>query len=887
MELLIYCGHTIHAQARSGVQRVVIEASKALMARANISLVKWDEMDGQLRYLDERDIRKLFGDSANASQLLNPCCHRVAYRFGDIVKSPHSSWLLFPEIPYHLPAGNEIFARIISQCREYGIRTAAIFYDLIPVRDDDYRTARAEHIAYMTELPLCDLVFPISHFAGNDLLDFFASLGTLTETQLADIRSRVIATPLGENREGEPWGNPLPVSGRPDDPVMVMVGTVEPRKQQTRLLKVLNDACHEHPELRRLKVEVFGSLHPSSAGELSTQISRNPKISFHHYGSEEQIDEAYRSAWFTAFPSRHEGYGLPIVESLRRGIPCITSNFGAMAEIASGGGCLTVDSMNDRALADALLQMISDTELRHRLGAEISSRPSRSWGDYAGDILATIQKVNAREKAAEQDFRSWLDASLDDNLTGTAGSMLGGIQWGIVKVRAEDTSKPIPEHQPADRSSGRFAVITRLAGNTAGSNLSRSQLAAIADADVLFLNDRHDMQAVVKAANSLDLAVPLPHSIFYGEDGTTAAIEAAIGMSRERGVARLAAEREQLRADMLSRLRNELPHGQCDLAILISTFNRGPFVEMNVGWLLRTIEAAGLNVRCIVVDNTSTDDTYDRLSKFLGHRSFTYVCNSANVGMLGNLKVSSALNAAKYVWLTGDDDFIVPGAIERTLAAITEHPGVPFLFHNFEVYHREKLGSRDSPDIFMREAQTMAKTPRPAGLYPVNQIADEHDNLFTAIYPIVFRSDILAACFNYPFDGIPFDNLVESVPTSKIILGHYRYCKAYWFDQPGIAGNAHNSWAAHRPRWHLVLMPEVLDLARDAGVNPQKVRDWTKIHLDLFNDAVRIAVNRKQVAHLSIPGDTDNAFRVFRESAGIPKDLRVVSCPPPPFWKNP
>ena len=146
MELLIYCGHTISAQARSGVQRVVIEAAKALIPRADVGFVKWDEIDGQLRYLDERDIRKLFGDTADANHLLNPYCHRVAYRFGDLVGSPDSAWLLFPEIPYHLPSGNEIFARIVSQCREYGIRTAAIFYDLIPIRDDDYRSARADRV---------------------------------------------------------------------------------------------------------------------------------------------------------------------------------------------------------------------------------------------------------------------------------------------------------------------------------------------------------------------------------------------------------------------------------------------------------------------------------------------------------------------------------------------------------------------------------------------------------------------------------------------------------------------------------------------------------------------------------------------------------------------
>jgi glycosyltransferase involved in cell wall biosynthesis len=692
---------------------------------------------------------------------------------------------------------------------------------------------------------------------------------------------------LGENREGEPWGEAILVSEKTDEPVMVIVGAVEPRKQQTRLLKALNDACQEYPDLRRLHIEIFGSLHPASADPLNAQISRNPKIRFHHYASEDQIDRTYAKAWFSAFPSRHEGYGLPIVESLRRGIPCITSNFGAMAEVAAGGGCLTVDVMNDRALVEALLRMISDADLRYRLGAEISARPRRSWGDYAEDILAVIQNKNALKKEEDNSFAAELVANLSDNLANLTKPALGGIRWNVVKIGAEGTFTQAPDGRaPADRGTGKSAILTQLIGEVTSFNLTRDQLLTVADSDVLLLRAQQDIQSVVDAANKYNLAVPLPHRIFFGEGAVTRSIEAAVEISRVRVAACLLAEREHLRARALTGLRGEIPHEKCDLAVVISTFNRGPFVEMNVNWLLRKIEVARLNVRCVVVDNASTDDTFDRLSRFVGNRSFTYICNPANVGMLGNLRVASALDTAKYVWLTGDDDFIVAGAIERTLAGIVEHPGVPFLFHNFEVYHREKLNLLDSPDTFMREAQVMAKTPRPAGLHPVNEIADEHDNLFTAIYPIVFRSDVLAACFNYPFDGIPFGNLVESVPTTKIILESYRYCEAYWFDRPGIAGNAHNSWASHRPRWHLILMPEVFDLARDAGVNPQKIWDWTKIHLALFNDAVKIAIGKKTSAHLSVPCDTDNAFRVFRESVKVPKDLVVVSEPPPPLWNN-
>jgi hypothetical protein len=135
----------------------------------------------------------------------------------------------------------------------------------------------------------------------------------------------------------------------------------------------------------------------------------------------------------------------------------------------------------------------------------------------------------------------------------------------------------------------------------------------------------------------------------------------------------------------------------------------------------------------------------------------------------------------------------------------------------------------------------LAAKPSPSGFYTVARIAEEHDNLFTAVYPIVFRSDLLAACFNYPFDRKPFIDLVEAVPTTKMLLESYASTQAYWCANVGIVGNLNNSWSVHRPRWHGVLMPQVLRLARAVGVDAIKLQEWSTLQLDLFREAERLA----------------------------------------------
>ncbi len=99
----------------------------------------------------------------------------------------------------------------------------------------------------------------------------------------------------------------------------------------------------------------------------------------------------YRVARFTVFPSLNEGFGLPLAESLGCGTPAITSNFGAMREIAEGGGgALLVDPRNDRSITDAMRALLSDDVLLERLRREAASRPIRTWDAYADEVWKVL-----------------------------------------------------------------------------------------------------------------------------------------------------------------------------------------------------------------------------------------------------------------------------------------------------------------------------------------------------------------------------------------------------------------------------------------------------------------------------------------------------------------
>ena len=125
-----------------------------------------------------------------------------------------------------------------------------------------------------------------------------------------------------------------------------MVGTVEPRKRQIEVLNAITQLQTSGAISARTETHVYGSLHPFVSDQFLQILQANRQVKYFNYAGTEAIEMSYKRAMFSIFASNDEGYGLPIAESLAHGVPCVTANFGAMAEVATGGGCLTCN-VND------------------------------------------------------------------------------------------------------------------------------------------------------------------------------------------------------------------------------------------------------------------------------------------------------------------------------------------------------------------------------------------------------------------------------------------------------------------------------------------------------------------------------------------------------------
>ena len=82
--------------------------------------------------------------------------------------------------------------------------------------------------------------------------------------------------------------------------------------------------------------------------------------------TDEELEGLYRSAGCMVFPSLSEGFGLPVLEAMGRGVPVAVSGETALAEVAGNAG-LRLDPMSIGSIADAIQALLTDPELRDSL----------------------------------------------------------------------------------------------------------------------------------------------------------------------------------------------------------------------------------------------------------------------------------------------------------------------------------------------------------------------------------------------------------------------------------------------------------------------------------------------------------------------------------------
>jgi len=386
---LLDATHTSHTRAQTGIQRVTRSLFAGLAGFSPTTGVCYDPYLRAWRPLDSGECDHLRpGQAATGSRGAKWTLHRrlvghVRRLAGARHTLPAADGFVCPELFSHKTGAH--LAEIFGAVR--GPRVA-IFHDAIGLKLPELTPPGtvARLPGYLRELLQFDGIAANSEDSAASLRDYWAWLGV-------GATPVVQAIPLG--MDPVPADQPPAAAHQP--PRILCVGTIEGRKNHLALLQACETLWQEG---LRFELELLGLPRADTAGPALARIaalkSAGRPLFFDGPADDAGLHGAYRRCAFTVYPSLIEGFGLPVLESLQHGKPCVCSGSGALGESARGGGCIALPSVDAGSLTGAIRRLLQNPAELAALAAQARTRRFRLWPDYTRELTDWMSALPRR-----------------------------------------------------------------------------------------------------------------------------------------------------------------------------------------------------------------------------------------------------------------------------------------------------------------------------------------------------------------------------------------------------------------------------------------------------------------------------------------------------------
>ena len=373
LRLVVDLSNTIESSRMTGVQRVATSLTDALTQGGDVLRV--DGRTGRLRTLALPARRRLLSlsEGRTTSRTLAGRIETRAARLLPLGRpwQPDTS-----DVFIDLEAGwfgPQSRAELLPRLRTEGIRTAALVHDVLPLLHPEwFPLASTERFRRWFE----------AHHDANS--EFFAVSGTTAD----DVRGLtgldrvpVVRPGVGRRDVGAVGIGPRNASG------ILMLGTIEPRKGHDTILDALDLLGFEAP-----MVDVVGQIGWGSE-DLVPRLQGHGRVRWHRHTTDAQLKELWHASGLVVQPTRGEGFGLPVVEAMARGVPVLASDIPVMRETSLGAATfLPVDDA--RAWADALAAFAADPAS----WPEKAQPAMPGWAEAAEDLWAALAEPDDRRQ---------------------------------------------------------------------------------------------------------------------------------------------------------------------------------------------------------------------------------------------------------------------------------------------------------------------------------------------------------------------------------------------------------------------------------------------------------------------------------------------------------
>jgi glycosyltransferase involved in cell wall biosynthesis len=386
---ILVSNHFIYAERVGGAEHMAYNLVKGL---------RQAQAEPVVLYSDKRNLAQQFVLECESTQVpLIKCGGSRGPRFiieqrACFDKSLHGDAILFPN--YFLPP--VVPPRLGA--------TAVVIHDFQYLHFPEYFSARKRawlRLSHARALRQADQVIFISEFVRQDAIRWFGSVAE---------RGVVIPNPISWDRFPETDEASAP----PIRPYILSVAAHYPHKRLNVLLKAFARFAGRRKEFCLVLIGQLARNLVSVGGEeggleaIIQKLGLEGRVHVTGYLSDRQLGNYYRHASAFAFPSVFEGFGMPVVEALGFGLPCLTTRCTALPETTLGLADYVEDPSDVDEWASRLdylvdAQRLSPSEIqevrnRYNLGAigsRYKSAMLKSEVRFRGDALAIASPSNA------------------------------------------------------------------------------------------------------------------------------------------------------------------------------------------------------------------------------------------------------------------------------------------------------------------------------------------------------------------------------------------------------------------------------------------------------------------------------------------------------------
>ncbi len=264
------------------------------------------------------------------------------------------------------------------------------------------------------------------------------------------------------------------------------------------------------------------------------------------------------------------------------------------------------------------------------------------------------------------------------------------------------------------------------------------------------------------------------------------------------------------------------------LSICIPTYNRAPYLQNCLNSIIKNKLNSNIDFQVCVSDNCSSDETELIVKKAQQSIEIKYQRNAINLGIPRNFKIVVEMAEGDFVWLIGDDDLILPNAVQEICRLINEHPVVDFFYINsFNL----------STEYVLSFPQPFDTDDLPREMKPFSNYVNSGEIGFLKLIDPKISFDFLGGMFLSVFkrekwihnvdilnseaitDSRTFSHFDNTFPHVKIFSKAFAKSTAYFHAEPlSVCLSGAREWAPMYPLVRSVRLIEALDEYKKNGL---------------------------------------------------------------------